>query len=122
MVLTIVISLLSQSMVPALAMPITQLSESSVVSLQMPSMAMTSTMGGASGMKAHDCRNMSNGADCCDGGNASCFVHCLTISQAFIEPLINSIIQSQLLSVKVFISSWTSTPVTLTSQTPPPLA
>jgi len=109
-------------MVPALALPITKLSENSVVSLKLPTMAMTSTMGSASDMKTHDCRNMSNGADCCDGGNASCFVHCLTISQAFIEPLINSIIQSQLLSVKVSISSWSSTPVTLTSQTPPPLA
>lgn len=122
MVLTIVISLLGQSMVPALAVPIAKPSEYSVVTLKMPTMAMTSTMNSASDMKTHDCWNMPDGADCCDGSNASCFVHCLTISQVFIEPLINSIIQSQLPSVKVSISSWSSTPVTLTSQTPPPLA
>jgi hypothetical protein len=99
--------------------------------LFMPSYAMSNemTMSGSQSSNLHpstmidiDCDNYDHNDNCCSDNISQCISHCHAIAHAFMLFSGEELTAIRLTGAQVSLALWVSTPTTLTSQNPPPIA
>jgi len=107
--LAVILTLITQLLVPSNAMS----SDISASSMQSNSMS-------HSVMMDNDCDD--DNYNCCAEDSSHCISHCHVVANAFVLLSGSNLINNPFTSSKVDSTLWISTPVSLGSQNPPPIA
>jgi hypothetical protein len=119
--IAIILSLVGQLFMPSYAMSNGMTNEMT--------MSTEMTMSGSQSSNLHpstmidiDCDNYDHNDNCCSDNISQCISHCHAIAHAFMLFSGEEFTAIRLTGAKVSLALWVSTPTTLTSQNPPPIA